>query len=74
MTVKVEIDREKILDEAVFMAIQSLVKCKQDDVITSPDRLQRAIGGLQKTYDEIKDIIDEDQYPSSKILESKGYI
>ena len=72
--IDIVIDRSKILDEAVFMAIEALHKCRNNNGIIAEERLKRAIKGLTIVYDDIEQLTDRHMFPSKHYLMERNYI
>ena len=53
------LDRNKVLDEAIFLAICAMNKLRDGDKITSIVRLEMARNGIQRTIDKLNKDYDE---------------
>lgn len=53
------LNRDKVLDEAIFLAICALNKIRCGDRITSVVRLEMAVHGIQRTIDKLNKDRDE---------------
>jgi len=74
MLISIELNRDKILDEAIFMAIEAKRKCEEGFGPTAPERIIRALKGLNKLSEELDDCFNDEIYPSKEHLESKDFI
>jgi len=74
MIIEIELDRDKILDEAIFMAIEAKRKCEEGFGPIASERINRAINRLKWLNKELDECFSKSIYPSKEYLESKDFI
>lgn len=65
MKVKYELNRDKVLDEAIFLALCGLTQCREGMKITGVVRLELAKIGLETAIKGINKKLDEDIFHNS---------
>ena len=70
MELTIELDKDKLLDHAIFMLIEARNKCKNDFGIIAEPRILIAL----KELNIINDILSNGEYPSTEYLENKDII
>ena len=64
----IKIDRDKLLDEAIFMLLEARRKCHEGFSPTAIDRLDLAIDKSKKVVDYLNDSFDSSNYPTAQKL------
>ena len=60
----ITLDREKVLDEAIFMLLEARRKCYEGFTLSSVDRIDLAINNSKKVIDYLNDNFNSSNYPT----------
>lgn len=71
---KLILDRDKVLDEAIFWLIEARRKVREGFGINASARASMGIEKAQKFIDKIDNITDRHQYPTTEVLVNQEYI